>query len=179
MPASPTNRLTPHKDRQRPVMAVLSSCVLANRTSYLVLPVIEMAKSQSNGVILIRNLKHASSPKIEASFLNVKIIFANGLFVLTSVSPLQIQEPPFPGGRDNRAVRTQCQWVSQPTTGTAFMGTEVHALLTQVQSGLAECITHHHPPSCEEVHRAWVFHWHFRAGRMFPLHSFAARLTDK
>jgi hypothetical protein len=90
-----------------------------------------------------------------------------------------LNQPPFPGGRDNRAVRTQCQWVSQPTTGTAFMGTEVHALLTQVQSGLAECITHHHPPSCEEVHRAWVFHWHFRAGRMFPLHSFAARLTDK
>jgi hypothetical protein len=29
------------------------------------------------------------------------------------------------------------------------MGTKVHALLTQVQSGLAECITHRHPPCCQ------------------------------
>ena len=79
-------------------MAVLSSCVLANRTSYLVLPVIEMANSQSNGVILIRNLKHASSPKIEASFLNVKIIFANGLFVFTN------DKPPFGGLRPTSEV---------------------------------------------------------------------------
>jgi len=57
----------------------------------------------------------------------------------------QRHEPPFPGGRLQPSVLS-CPQALQLATGTAFMGTEVHALLTQVQSGLAECLrtaTHH------------------------------------
>ena len=85
---------------------------------------------------------------------------------------------PFSGWSGLLPARTQCCYALQRNPGTAFRGTKVHALLTQVQAVMAECLrttTHH----VVRGRQSMDLPWHFLAGRMFPLHSLTARRTDE
>ena len=90
-----------------------------------------------------------------------------------------MQEPPFPGGREHFPPVLSLDRYFNLSLELLSWEPKAHALLTQVQSGLVECLrtaTHHVVRGTQSM---GLLGRHFLAGRMFPLHSFTARPTGE